>query len=91
MVLFYENEKEEVWEYSAESLSKNLYYVSVIESDGRVTFKYHQEARIDKEIPRDTGKEPRAPKKRISLASARILVQGYDFDINELGEIKRLR
>lgn len=28
---------------------------------------------------------------RISLASAKILVQGYDFEINELGEIKRLR
>lgn len=63
----------------------------MIESDGRVTFKYHQEARQDKELPRNDKTSDMRSKIRISLASAKILVQGYDFEINELGEIKRLR
>lgn len=59
---------------------------------GRVTFKYHQEARLDKELPRNASDTSDIkPKIRVGLASAKILVQGYDFDINELGEIKRLR
>ena len=51
MVIFYKETADEVWEYSLEDLVKNLYYVSVIESDGRVTFKHQQEARQDKELP----------------------------------------
>ena len=92
LVIFFKETKEEVWEYSQNEIVRNLYYVSVIESDGRVTFKYHQEARQDKELPRNDNKTSDMRSKiRISLASAKILVQGYDFEINELGEIKRLR
>lgn len=92
MVIFYKETKEEVWDYSQKETVRNLYYVSEIESDGRVTFKYHQEARLDKELPRNaSGTSDIKPKIRVGLASAKILVQGYDFDINELGEIKRLR
>lgn len=92
MAIFYKETADEVWEYSSEDLVKNLYYVSVIESDGRVTFKHQQEARQDKELPRTASESMDIkPKIRIGLASAKILVQGYDFEINELGEIKRLR
>ena len=92
MVIFYKETKEEVWDYSQKETVRNLYYVSEIESDGRVTFKYHQEARLDKELPRNASDTSDIkPKIRVGLASAKILVQGYDFDINELGEIKRLR
>ena len=92
MVIFYKETVDEVWEYSSADFAKNLYYVSVIESDGRVTFKYQQEARQDKEIPRTASVSMDIkPKIRIGLATAKILVQGYDFEINELGEIKRLR
>ena len=91
MVIFYKETKEEVWDYSQKEKDRNLYYVSVIESDGRVTFKYHQEARQDKELPRNASDTSDIrPKIRVGLASAKILVQGYDFEINELGEIKRL-
>ena len=92
MVIFYKETKEEVWDYSQKETVRNLYYVSEIESDGRVTFKYHQEARRDKELPRNASDTSDIkPKIRVGLASAKILVQGYDFEINELGEIKRLR
>ena len=92
MVIFYKETKDEVWDYSQRETVRNLYYVSMIESDGRVTFKYHQEARRDEELPRNASDtSDRKPKIRVGLASAKILVQGYDFEINELGEIKRLR
>lgn len=92
MIIFYKETKEEVWDYSQKETVRSLYYVSEIESDGRVTFKYHQEARLDKELPRNASDTSDIkPKIRVGLASAKILVQGYDFDINELGEIKRLR
>ena len=92
MVIFYKETKEEVWDYSQKEKDRNLYYVSVIESDGRVTFKYHQEARQDKELPINASDTSDIrPKIRVGLASAKILVQGYDFEINELGEIKRLK
>ena len=92
MVIFYKETKEEVWDYSQKETVRNLYYVSGIESDGRVTFKYHQEARRDEELPRNASDTSDIkPKIRVGLASAKILVQGYDFEINELGEIKRLR
>lgn len=92
MVIFYKETKEEVWDYSQKETVRNLYYVSGIEFDGRVTFKYHQEARRDEELPRNASDTSDIkPKIRVGLASAKILVQGYDFEINELGEIKRLR
>lgn len=92
MVIFYKETKDEVWDYSQKETVRNLYYVSMIESDGRVTFKYHQEARRDEELPRNASDASDIkPKIRVGLASAKILVQGYDFEINELGEIKRLR
>lgn len=92
MVIFYKETKDEVWDYSQKETVRNLYYVSGIESDGRVTFKYHQEARRDEELPRNASDTSDIkPKIRVGLASAKILVQGYDFEINELGEIKRLR
>lgn len=92
MVIFYKETKEKVWDYSQKETVRNLYYVSGIESDGRVTFKYHQEARRDEELPRNASDTSDIkPKIRVGLASAKILVQGYDFEINELGEIKRLR
>ena len=92
MVIFYKETKDEVWDYSQRETVRNLYYVTMIESDGRVTFKYHQEARRDEELPRNASDTSDIkPKIRVGLASAKILVQGYDFEINELGEIKRLR
>lgn len=92
MVIFYKETVDEVWEYSLADFAKNLYYVSGIESDRRVTFKHQQEARLDKELPRTASESlDIQPKIRISLATAKIIVQGYDFEINELGEIRRLR
>lgn len=47
MVLFYEKSPEEFYECSKADLVKRLYKVTKMSKDGRVTFKFHQEARND--------------------------------------------
>lgn len=47
MVLFYEHSPEELYDCSKAELSKRLYKVVKMMKDGRVTFKFHQEARND--------------------------------------------
>jgi len=95
MVLLYENTPEEIWEGDKKELVKRLYKVYGFEKDGRVKIVFHEEARPRKEIKVDSDKFSQnkeiCPAKRLSCSNLRILVQGYDFDINELGEIKRLR
>lgn len=53
MVLFYENSLEELYECSRAELSKRLYKIIKMSKDGRVTFKYHQEARNDEKLKVD--------------------------------------
>ena len=91
MVLFYENDPEEIWD----SPIKRLYKVTELWKSGIIVFTFHQEARqsseANKEItPLFTVAAP-AAKLRMSASRMCALVEGYDFEINELGEIKRLR
>lgn len=56
MVLFYEKSSEELYECSCAELTKRLYKVVKMMKDGRVTFKYHQEARNDEQLKIDYEK-----------------------------------
>ena len=47
MVLFYENEPDEIWDLPDVELRKRLYYVKKTGKDGRATFQFNQEARND--------------------------------------------
>ena len=64
MVLFYESSPEELYECSRAELSKRLYKIVKMMKDGRVTFKYHQEARNDERLRVDYEEEfgEKAPK-----------------------------
>jgi CRISPR-associated endonuclease Csn1 len=53
MVLFYENNPEEVWDLTGTELRKRLYIVKKTNKDGRVTFQFHQESRNDEQIKKD--------------------------------------
>lgn len=53
MVLFYENNPEEIWNLKTEDRLKRLYYVRKMGKDGRATFQFHQEARIDEQLKKD--------------------------------------
>lgn len=50
MVLFYEKSAEELYECTKSELSKRLYKVIKLNKDGRVGFKFHQEAQNDENL-----------------------------------------
>lgn len=74
MVLFYEHSVKELYNCSQTELVKRLYKVIKMSKDGRITFKYHQEARNDELLKECYHKEhgQNAPK---------MLTNGYS-DIN---------
>ncbi|NOQ70718.1 MAG: hypothetical protein GQ574_01880 [Crocinitomix sp.] len=57
MVLFYEELPEEVWDLDKTEQLKRLYYVRKMSKDGRATFQFHQEARIDEQLKQDYLKQ----------------------------------
>lgn len=53
MVLFYEKSPKELYDCGVEELSKRLYKVTKMCKDGRMTFKFHLEARNDEKLKED--------------------------------------
>ncbi len=91
MVLLYEKSPQEVWE-DENGWAKRLYKVTGLWPDGRIIVTKHTEARPSGDVPAvTTGFRIGHPKGRYSRDKFYALIQGYDFEINELGEIKRLR
>lgn len=92
MVLLYEKTPAEVWEDTTTGLNKRLYKVTGFWFDGRLVITKHTEARPSSEVPTESKNFIIGDAKgRYSYSKFTALVQGYDFEINELGEIKRLR
>ena len=102
MVLLYENSPEEVWELDRRNLQKRLYKVTGMSSMviqgkyefGTIEMVYHQEARPSTDIKKVNGvyvsnEEFRSGIKMLHT-QLKALVQGVDFEINDLGEIRRL-
>lgn len=101
MVIFYENNPNEIWELDKRELKKRLYKVTGMSSMiiqgkyeyGTLTFKHHQEARPSGELKTKNGvfKTNEEYRAMISIYHTQFnaLVQGYDFDISVLGEIKQ--
>lgn len=102
MVLLYDSRPEEVWELSAADLQKRLYKVTGLSSMiissynyGTIGLVHHQEARPSADVKLKngvyiTGEELR-PGIKLLHTQFKALVQGLDFEINDLGEIRRLR
>ncbi|TAJ09430.1 type II CRISPR RNA-guided endonuclease Cas9 [Marinilabiliaceae bacterium JC017] len=107
IVLFWKNTPEEIKELSEEDLIKRLYKVIKMNKDGRVAFKYHQEARNDEKLKEDYEKKyktkaPKSltngessinfetpyPKLLLSPLKFNMLIEGIDFTLSPLGEIK---
>ena len=102
MVLLYENSPEEVWDLDKSNLQKRLYKVSGLSSMviqgkydyGTIELTHHQDARPSTDVKKKNGEfkadeEFRAGIKMLH-SQFKALVQGVDFDINDLGEITRL-
>jgi len=92
LVLFYENDKNEVHNMDDSELSKRLYKTVAIESDGRVQFRLHTVAKPDGELKKSSSVNFETPneKLRISKSGLNILVEGYDFKITASGKIEKL-
>ena len=91
MVLFYVDNPDEVWENNVDR-SCRLYKVTELWKDGRIVVTKHTEARPSSEVPKVTKGFCIGDSKGLySYSKFSALVQGYDFEINELGEIKRLK
>lgn len=99
MVLFYENDKNEIYDATKEELSKRLYKIigfSPLSSGanvyGRIYFKHHLEARQSSELKGKNGiwlkGEDYRPIIVLLHSQLKILVEGYDFDLTITGEIK---
>ena len=100
MVLFYENNPEELYECSRAELSKRLYKVTGMSSMliqkryeyGVMTLKHHQEARPAGELKAKNGEwkegEEYRPMIIINHNQLNALVEGYDFELTVTGEIK---
>ena len=102
MVLLYENSPEEVWELERKDLTKRLYKVTGMSSMvlrekdyyGTIEFVHHQDARPSTEIKKQNGAfksgEDFRPGIKMLHTQFKALIQGIDFEINDLGEISRL-
>lgn len=101
MVLLYENNPEEVWELDRKNLQKRLYKVTGMSSMviqkyvyGTIVLVHHQEARPSTEVKQTSGIYKTSDEFRSGIklyhTQFNALVQGVDFEINDLGEIKRL-
>ena len=97
-VLLYENSPEELYDSSKQELVKRLYKVvgisqiNISNCDyGVINLLYHQEARPSGEVKGKNGayKQNEEFRPRIIMYHTQIhaLVEGYNFKINDLGEI----
>ena len=95
MIILYDNNPEEVWDSDISTIQKRLYIITRMSlTDGRMVLVHHQEARPASELIAESGAYNYdgvlKPMLRISFNQFKALVQGVDFDINDLGEIRRL-
>lgn len=102
MVLLYENSPEEVWELDKKNLQMRLYKITGLSSMvlrekdyyGTLELIHHQDAHPSSEIKKKNGSyksnEEFRPGIKLLHTQFKVLVQGVDFEINDLGEIKRL-
>lgn len=102
MVLLYENNPEEVWELDRKNLQKRLYKITGMSSMiiqgkfeyGTIEMVHHQNAKPSSEIKKVNGEyrynEEFRPGIKMLHSQIKALVLGVDFEINDLGEIRRL-
>ena len=95
MVILYDNYPEEIWDNDIHYIQSRLYKINTLSlANKRMVLVHHQEARMSKELKPITiayqydGKL--MPMIRINFNLFKGLVEGVDFEINELGEIRRI-
>jgi CRISPR-associated endonuclease Csn1 len=89
MVIFYENNLEELKTISKENLSKRLFKITQFESDGRIQFRHHAQGGADKDLKKESSLdfEKSAQKLRISLSNVKAIFERKDFILHSSGKI----
>ena len=102
MVLLYENTPDEIWQLDDHGLQHRLYKVTGLSSYlvsgylyGTISMVHHQDARPSSDITLKNGvfkaSEEFRPGIKMLHTQFKALIAGVDFELNDLGEIKRLR
>ena len=99
MVILYENDPNEIWSLNKNENQKRLYIITRLGINSPtamlITLVHHQEARPSSEIKLKNGafkaSEEFRPGIKMLHTQFRALVAGEDFEINDLGEITRLK
>lgn len=102
MVLLYEKSPNEVWDASVKERGRRMYKITGLSSMtingcsyATINMRNHEEARLSNEVKAKNGTYKQGEEFRPAIimlhTQLNALVQGYDFEINELGEIKRLK
>lgn len=93
-IILLESDDEKINLTNAENLARRLYHVAVMRSDGRIVLRYNQDARDATTLKKErksgaykVGEQYRS-EIMLSLSDFHALVEGYDFTITPLGEIK---
>ena len=96
-IILLQSDNEELNTANKKELAKRLYYVAVMQKDGRVVLRHNQEAReatiLKKERKSGAYKDGEQYRSEImlSLSDFHALVEGIDFKISVLGEIVVLK
>ena len=100
MVILYESSPEEIDFGNIEDLGKRLYKVTGLSINpvgngyGSIVMRHHQEARMAKEVKTKNGAYKNGEEYRASIimlhTQFNAFVEGEDFEINALGEVKQI-
>lgn len=92
-IILLQSDEEELCLTDIKSISDRLYYVAIMQKDGRIILRHHQEAREATELKKESRagayKVGDAYRSQISLSLSdfHALVEGVDFKIDCLGNI----
>lgn len=88
-VIFYKEHPNEILELNKNELNKRLYKLAKFDAQGRLTFRYHTEARLASELKEiyNFNFENPFEQIRLQVSKLNILVDGYDFKISSSGKI----
>ena len=93
-ILMLEKDENTITTTNTKELFRRLYTITKLEKDGRLTLRHNAEARPATDINKFLNAAPfmldadTRPLIHISLSKFNFLVEGYDFTITPLGEIK---
>ena len=89
LALLFEQHPDEIDWQSRADLSRRLYKILSFEKDGRLQLRYHQEARMDKDLKKSSSMNFKAPpeKLRLSISNFSALLEGIDFEVAPDGNL----